>query len=380
LNGSKQVPARLDLRQKDSGVWVAEIAGDWSGRSDLPDISVASAVLTTGAAKVLEFDAAGLVRWDSALMVRILALSDLCAKASIEFRDSALPAGLARLLALSRAAPEKRDAVRPPEASSFLQKIGVRGVQAWTGASSMLAFLGEGVVAFLRLMRGRAQFRWSDTLLLIQQCGPEALGIVALISFLIGMILAFVGANALAQFGAAIYTADLVAVATVREMSCIMTGVIICGRTGAAFAAQLGTMKVNQEIEAFQTFGIAPFEFLVLPRMLALIVMMPLLCIFSDLIAIAGGYLVSTLMLDVSPVVYIDRTVRSIRLSAFLLGIFKGGVFGVLVAMTGCLRGMQCGTNAAAVGQATTSAVVTGITSIIVSDGLFAVICSAIQL
>jgi len=194
------------------------------------------------------------------------------------------------------------------------------------------------------------------------------------------MILAFVGATELAQFGASIYTADLVAVATVREMACIMTGIIICGRTGAAFAAQLGTMKVNQEIEAFQTFGISPFEFLVLPRMLALILMMPLLCIFADLIAIAGGFVVATLMLDVSPVLYLDRTVESIRLYAFLLGVFKGGFFGVLVALTGCLRGMQCGTNAAAVGQATTSAVVTGIAWIIASDGIFAVICSALHI
>jgi phospholipid/cholesterol/gamma-HCH transport system permease protein len=244
----------------------------------------------------------------------------------------------------------------------------------------MLGFLGESVVAFLKLLRGQAQFRWSDTLLVIQQCGPDALGIVALINFLIGMILAFVGATELARFAAAIYTADLVAVATVREMACIMTGIIICGRTGAAFAAQLGTMKVNQEIEAFQTFGISPFEFLVLPRMLALILMMPLLCLFADLIAIAGGFLVATLMLDVSPGLYLDRTIESIHLSAFLLGVFKGGFFGMLVALTGCLRGMQCGTNAAAVGQATTSAVVTGITCIIASDGLFAVICSALHL
>jgi len=244
----------------------------------------------------------------------------------------------------------------------------------------MLSFLGESVVASLKLVRGRAQFRWSDTLMVIQQCGPEALGIVALINFLIGMILAFVGATELAQFGASIYTADLVAVATVREMACIMTGIIICGRTGAAFAAQLGTMKVNQEIEAFQTFGISPFEFLVLPRMLALILMMPLLCIFADLIAIIGGFLVSTLMLDVSPLLYLDRTVESIRLSTFLIGVFKGGFFGVIVALTGCLRGMQCGTNAAAVGMATTSAVVTGITWIIASDGIFAVICSALHI
>jgi phospholipid/cholesterol/gamma-HCH transport system permease protein len=163
-------------------------------------------------------------------------------------------------------------------------------------------------------------------------------------------------------------------------MACIMTGIIICGRTGAAFAAQLGTMKVNQEIEAFQTFGISPFEFLVLPRMLALVLMMPLLCLFANVIAIAGGFLVATLMLDVSPVLYLDRTVAAIRLSAFLLGVCKGGFFGVLVALTGCLRGMQCGTNAAAVGQATTSAVVTGITAIIASDGLFAVLCSALHI
>jgi phospholipid/cholesterol/gamma-HCH transport system permease protein len=161
-------------------------------------------------------------------------------------------------------------------------------------------------------------------------------------------------------------------------MGCIMTGIILCGRTGAAFAAQLGTMKVNQEIEALQTFGISPIEFLVLPRMLALIFMMPLLCIFADLIAIAGGFLVSTL-LGMTPALYLDRTIGSIHLGAFLLGIFKGAFFGVVVALTGCLRGMQCGANAAAVGQATTSAVVTGITTIIASDGLFAVICNALN-
>jgi phospholipid/cholesterol/gamma-HCH transport system permease protein len=163
-------------------------------------------------------------------------------------------------------------------------------------------------------------------------------------------------------------------------MGCIMTGIILCGRTGAAFAAQLGTMKVNQEIEAFQTFGISPFEFLVLPRVLALILMMPLLVLFADLISIGGGFLVSMLTLDGTPQVYVQRTVNSIKLSGFLLGVLKGSFFGVIIALTGCLRGMQCGSNAAAVGLATTSAVVTGITWIIASDGVFAVICSALRL
>ena len=346
----------------------------------MPDTSAVERELAESPVKALEFETQGLGGWDSALMVRVLELHDLCSRGKVEFRSQTLPPGLAKLIALSQAVPEKTDAARRVETPLFLQRVGESGLEAWTGGRAMLSFLGESVVAFLKLLRGRAQFRWSDTLLVMQECGPEALGIVALINFLIGLILAFVGATQLANFGASIYTADLVGVATVREMGCIMTGIIMCGRTGAAFAAQLGTMKVNQEIEAFQTFGISPVEFLVLPRMLALILMMPLLCLFADLISIAGGFLVSTLMLDITPALYLSRTVASIDLVGFLLGVFKGAFFGVLVALTGCLRGMQCGTNAAAVGQATTSAVVTGITCIIASDGLFAVICNALHI
>ncbi len=379
MSNHEPTPARLTTRLKDDGVLVVEIAGNWLDRRRLPDISVVERELAGGGVKALEFAAQELGRWDSALMVRILKLHDLCAKGQVEFRAQSLPAGLAKLIALSQAVPEKTDAARRVEKPPFLQRVGESGLEFWTGGWVMVTFMGENVLAFLKLLRGRAQFRWSDTLLAMQECGPEALGIVALINFLIGLILAFVGATQLANFGASIYTADLVAVATVREMGCIMTGIIMCGRTGAAFAAQLGTMKVNQEIEAFQTFGISPVEFLVLPRMLALILMMPLLCLFADLISIAGGFLVSTLMLDVTPALYLSRTVAAINLVGFLLGVFKGAFFGVLVALTGCLRGMQCGTNAAAVGQATTSAVVTGITAIIASDGLFAVICNALH-
>jgi phospholipid/cholesterol/gamma-HCH transport system permease protein len=380
MNNPEHTPARLTARRKEDGTLLVEIAGDWLDRSALPGISTVEGELSGGGVRALEFDASALGRWDSGLLVRVLDLSDLCAKAKIEFRARTLPEGLAKLIALSQAVPEKKDAARRDVKSTYLQRMGEAGVAGWSGAAAMLSFMGEGVVALVKLVRGHAQFRWSDTLMVIQQCGPEALGIVALINFLIGMILAFVGATELNQFGASIYTADLVAIASVREMACIMTGIIICGRTGAAFAAQLGTMKVNQEIEAFQTFGISPFEFLVLPRLVALILMMPLLCLFADLIAIAGGFLVSTLMLDVSPMLYLDRTIESISLTTFLIGIFKGGFFGVIVALTGCLRGMQCGTNAAAVGQATTSAVVTGITWIIASDGIFAVICSALHI
>jgi phospholipid/cholesterol/gamma-HCH transport system permease protein len=378
---SQQNDARLTVRRSPSGSVVLELAGDWLAQAGLPGIGpVEQELAGSGPTKALEFDATALGRWNSGLMAFILKCYDLCQVRKVEFRANSLPPEVTRLVQLSQVVPEKKDAARAVRQAPFVQRVGESAIGAWTGARGMLTFTGENVLGLLNLLRGRAQFRWSDTFLVMQECGPQALGIVALINFLIGLILAFVGATELTHFGASIYVADLVAIATVREMGCIMTGIIICGRTGAAFAAQLGTMKVNQEIEAFQTFGISPVEFLVLPRMVALIAMMPLLCVFADLISIAGGFLISTMMLNITPALYLHRTVEAITLGSFLLGVFKGAYFGVLVALTGCLRGIQCGSNAAAVGQATTSAVVTGITAIIASDGIFAVICNALNI
>jgi len=377
----EQTGTRLNVRRSASGSLVLEITGDWLAHAGLPGVDVVEKELAAaGGVKGLEFDTTDLGRWNSGLMTFILKCHALCQAHKLEFRAETLPPDVAKLIRLSQVVPEKKDAVRTVREVPFLERVGESAIGAWTGARGMATFIGENVLASLNLLRGRAQFRWADTFLVMQECGPQALGIVALINFLIGLILAFVGATQLKNFGASIYVADLVAIATVREMGCIMTAIIICGRTGAAFAAQLGTMKVNQEIEAFQTFGISPVEFLVLPRMLALIAMMPLLCLFADLISIAGGFLISTMMLNMTPALYLHRTVEAITLSSFLLGVFKGAYFGVLIALTGCLRGIQCGSNAAAVGQATTSAVVTGITAIIASDGIFAVICNALHI
>ncbi|MCL4179469.1 MAG: ABC transporter permease [Verrucomicrobia bacterium] len=374
--------ATLRIESRDNGSLRIVLTGDWIARSGLPTLDpvIQAVAAASGAVKALEFEADALGRWNSGLMTFVLKCWELCQQQGIGFRTETLPAGVAKLLQLSQAVPEKKDAVRAVTRTRWLQRLGESALATWEGGKGMLTFLGETVLALLKLMRGKAQFRWADVFLVMEECGPRALGIVALINFLIGLILAFVGATQLANFGAGIYTADLVAVATMREMGCIMTGIIICGRTGAAFAAQLGTMKVNQEIEAFETFGINPIEFLVLPRMIALILMMPLLVLFANLISIAGGFLVSTLMLQMTPALYLHRTVEAITLNSFLLGVVKGGYFGWVVALTGCLRGMQCGTNAAAVGLATTSAVVTGITTIIASDGLFAVICTILHI
>jgi phospholipid/cholesterol/gamma-HCH transport system permease protein len=370
--------ARLVVQRIGNDLLQIGLAGDWITQSHLPNFDPVEKGFATAQVKALEFDTGKLGRWNSGLMTFVLKCYDSCKQNNAEFRIQTLPAGVAKLLKLSQAVPEKKDTGRGIAKPPFFQRLGSAAIVSSAGALAVVTFVGENVLALVKLLRRTAQFRWADTLLVMQESGPRALGIVALINFLIGLILAFIGATQLQRFGASIYTADLVAIATVREMGCIMTGIIMCGRTGAAFAAQLGTMKVNQEIEAFQTFGFSPNEFLVLPRMLALIVMMPVLVLFADLISILGGFVVSTLMLNITPALYINRTVHAITMSSFLLGVVKGTYFGVVVALTGCLRGIQCGTNAAAVGLATTSAVVTGITAIIASDGIFAVICNAL--
>jgi phospholipid/cholesterol/gamma-HCH transport system permease protein len=214
-------------------------------------------------------------------------------------------------------------------------------------------------------------------MLLLEECGAQALPIVSLISMLVGLILAFIGAIQLRIFGAQIFVADLVAIGMVRLMGAVMTGVIMAGRTGAAFAAQIGTMQVNEEIDALKTFGISPVAFLVLPRMIALIVMMPLLCLYADVMGILGGLVVGTGFLDITLTEYVNRTREAVSLTHLWVGLFHSTVFGVLVAMAGCMRGMQCGRSASAVGEATTSAVVTSIVAIVVAT---AVITLALQI
>jgi phospholipid/cholesterol/gamma-HCH transport system permease protein len=262
--------------------------------------------------------------------------------------------------------------------ASFLARIGESAISFVQSANEMLAFIGEAFVVFAKLLVGKARFRRSDFFLVIQECGAQALPIVSLISILVGLILAFVGAVQLMMFGAQIYVANLVGIAMVRVMGAVMTGIIMAGRTGASFAAQLGTMQVNEELDALTTLGISPMEYLVLPRMLALCLMMPLLCLYADLMSILGGMIVGVGMLDLNPVTYFNQTRAAVSLSDFFIGLFHSAVFGVLVALAGCLRGMQCGRSASAVGEATTSAVVTGIISIIVATAIITVMCNVL--
>ena len=243
LKMEMQAPATLPIK----------LSGSAGRDSNPPSIGlVRDALDRAKEVRLLSFESMGVTAWDSRFVAFIRKCAELCRKWNVEFRDDGLPQGVRRLLRLAQAVPERTDARPQVVKTHLLQRLGESAVKGMKEATELFTFLGENLVALANLVRGRTQIRWSDALLVMQECGPQALGIVAMINFLVGLILAFVGATELTRFGASIYVADLVGIASVREMACIMTGIILCGRTGAAFAAQLGTMKVNEEIGALE--------------------------------------------------------------------------------------------------------------------------------
>jgi phospholipid/cholesterol/gamma-HCH transport system permease protein len=371
--------AEIDVELGADQTLRVHLGGRWELGAGLPSTRpVEEALRASRLPRALSFEAARLVSWDSSVLLVLRRIARLCGLLGVPVRLERLPLGARQLLALADAVPEQAGAPTPATHPPWLARVGETVTAGWNGSRESIAFLGETTLAVLRVLTGRAAFRLRDLAIIVQDCGPQALAIVTLINFLVGVIVAFVGAIELLRFGAAIYVADLVAIATVRELGCIMTAIIMAGRTGSGFAAQLGTMNVNEEIEALVTIGIPPLEFLVVPRVLALCVMMPLLCLYADLIGILGGAAVAIGMLGQSPLQYWVDTRQAIGFTSISLGIGKSVVFGALIALAGCLRGMKSGRDAAAVGQAATSAVVLAITWIIATDGIFAVICNAV--
>jgi phospholipid/cholesterol/gamma-HCH transport system permease protein len=259
-------------------------------------------------------------------------------------------------------------------------RVGEVALRAWSTAGNALDFLGEATLALGALLRGRARFRRVDLMHALESAGVGALGIVALINFLIGAVLAFVGAVQLQQFGASIYVANLVAIGVTRELGPLMTGIVMAGRTGASFAAVLGTMTVNEEVDALRTMGLRPVEFLVLPRTAATSLMLPALVAYADLLGILGGTFVGVAVLELGTAEYLRATQSSLALRHVVIGLAKSVAFGVVVALTGCYYGIRCGRSAAAVGEATTRAVVMGIVFVVVVDAVFTVLLHLLHL
>jgi len=364
----------LLMRERDSEL-VIRISGTWRLQDGLPSVdAVKKEIERSPHPRLMLFDTQELAGWDSSVVWFLTKVSELCREIGIAVDWGKLPKGLRRLVELAEAVPEKKGARREFVAMPFLKRVGQSAIGAISSLTEALNFLGETAFTFLKLVPMKVRFRAVDLFLFIQQSGPQALPIVTLISFLVGVILAFIGAVQLRRFGAQIYVADLVGIAIVREMGAVMTGIIMAGRTGAAFAAQLGTMKVTQEIDAFTTIGLPPQEFLVFPRIVALVLMMPMLCLYADFMGILGGAVVGVGMLDISWTTYFRETINAITLTHLFGGLFKSTVYGVLIALCGCLRGLQCGKSSSAVGDAATSAVVTGIVAIVAACGVFAVV------
>ena len=355
---------------------IIKLQGDWTVRygENRQIERVFSELGRQPGASELEFDLADVASWDTSLLIIVTRVEEWCKAHNVRFGRSSLPLGVKSLIALSEEVPERKTGRSEKKSGSLFAVVGKATVSGASGVNSALGFIGETVLSFGRIIGGKAAFDWRLFWLTMEECSAQALPIVGMISFLTGLIFGFVGAVQLRQFGAGIYVANLVAVAMAREMGAIMTGIIMAGRTGAAFAAQIGSMKVSEEIDALRTLAISPMDFLVSPRVLALSLMMPLLVLYSDLVGILGGAVVGLGFLDISWTQYWNQTTGSMGLVDIATGLIKSAVFGVIVAMAGCERGMQCGNNAAAVGNAATSAVVLGITFIVASDAAIDVI------
>jgi len=362
-------PAALEVARADDGGVVLRLAGTWRLGSDLPAAAVVEGALDERPAPRLAFDASGVRGWDTGLVAFLFGVLAACEARALPVDRAGLPDGVRRLLDLVQEAanPPARPAARP----AILERLGRAALSARDRARDLTAFVGETTLGLGRFGVGRARFRREDLWLLLQQSGADALPIVALVNFLVGIILAFVGITQLRRFGAEHYVADIVGIAVVRDMAALITGVVLAGRSGAAFAAQLATMKVTQEVDALQTLGISPIDFLVVPRLVALTLMLPFLTLFADLMGVLGGAAVGTTMMNQAFASYMRQTASSVTGGDIVGGLVKGATYGWLVALTGTLRGMEAERSSERVGEAATRAVVSGIVAIIAACGIY---------
>jgi len=366
---------RLEFRFPDGDTLEIVLMADWHLRDGIVATELVDQQLSAHPGiRSIRIAENRITHWDTSLPVFMSRLMAACNKANLALDTPGLPDGVQQLLDMARAIPAAEVSARHSATPGVFEQIGDLTLKMVHGLPSNLRFIGEIILSFGRLARGTAQFRPGDLMLIIQQVGPNALPIVTLVSFLVGLILAYMGAAQLERVGVQIYIADLVAIAMVREIGALMTGIIMAGRTGASFAAELGTMQVNEEIDAFKTLGISTIDFLVMPRVLALILMIPLLTLYSGLVGTLAGMVIGISVFDITLFEYWQQTLRALELKQFWVGIFKGSIYGIVIAVSGCLRGIQCGRSAQAVGEATTSAVVTSIVYIVITASAMTVV------
>ena len=355
-----------------------KLSGDWLIATGIPEADTVLAQLDGFPdIRMLTFDSSQIGRWDLTLATFLFNLIRECQRRKIQVTLPGLPEGVAKLLTLALKANENLPTAQVQN-ETFFTRVADKVLMIWDSILSVLDFLGQITAAFGRLIMGKVYFRWDEFMILLQRCGADALFLVSLISVLVGIILAFIGATQLKMFGAQIYIANFVGIGMVRAMGAMMTAILMAGRTGASFAAELGLMEANEEIDALKTLGVGPVEFLVIPRILALVIMMPLLTLYANLMGIVGGFIISISLLGLNPVEYWQHTRSAISLTNLWVGLIHSFVFGVIIAVAGCYRGIKCKRSAAAVGEATTSAVVSAVISIVIATAIITFICQVL--
>jgi len=357
-----------------AGSWTAAGLGDIGGRLD---------ALQAPAGTTLAADATAVTHLDSAGAWVLQALSRRLAAQAVVLNWHGLEPRFERLMKAVAQGVEKQAAQPGPAAAappSALQGLGRRTLEAGEQAAALLAFVGESAIAAAGCVAHPQRLRWRPVLFNIRSAGFDALPIVGLLAFLLGVVVAYQGADQLRQYGANIFVADLVGVSMLREFAPLITAVIIAGRSGSAYAAQIGTMSVTEEIDAMRTLGIAPLELLVLPKLVAMLIALPLLTAFADLLGVAGGMLMARSQLGVSYVEFLDRFVKAVSTTTYLVGLGKTPVFAGIIVVVGCFQGFRTHGGADSVGRQTTRSVVQSIFLVIVCDALFSVAFSALDL
>ena len=380
LSKGPEGPAALVLAQEGDVVRVT-LSGAWSLEGTLPsqDMQRALALLGKKGVGRVEIGIRDLGTWDSSLLAFVVDLRSLADKRGIGC-DLFLPEAMQELLRLAFAVKSREGSGRDKKKLGFLESLGAATLAFPARLSDVLEFVGDIALALARLVRGKSAMRGKDFLAALYECSVSSLGIVAITNLLFGLILAFVGSVQLISFGAQIYVAGLVGIGMLRVMGAVMVGVVMSGRVGAAYAALIGTMQVNEEVDALETMGIPPVDFLVLPRLLALTLMIPLLTVVADLMGMVGGFLVGISILDLTPAQYIQSTINMVNYRHGLVGLWYATSFGMVIAFFGCYHGMRCSRSAQGVGRATTTAVVHSLVGIIVTTAIITIICNVLNI
>jgi len=364
----------------DGGTCLINLKGDWVGRTDGVDPKSPTRILATGA-RALSFDAGRLGHWDSALIAFLFDLRAAAKDKGVGFDEAGLPAPARHLLGLMATGPAAGST--PPAAvpaAPLLDRLGTWTMQRGAELGQGSALIGSLVLRGGLSLRGKAAMRSGDLVEAMFDAGAAALPIVTVVNVLVGGILAFIGATELRTLGAGIYVANLVAIGMVREMAALMTAIIMAGRTGGAYAATIAAMRGGEEIDAVRVFGIPVFDYLVLPKILALTIMMPVLYLYGCAVGMLGGLVVGSATLGISPLSFFIQARGALSDTQLFFGLSKSLAFGALIAIFGCQFGLRAGRGAADVGKAATSAVVAAIVGVIALDALFDVCADILRI